>query len=246
MTEIAVVIPTIDEEKHIADCIESVRWADRIIVIDTLSTDRTAQVAHQHGAEVMYHRFENYSQIRNLALDAVKSPWIFFVDADERATPELASEIRQVASEQPENGWWVPRHNYLFGRLTLGAGWYPDYQMRLLRRGTAHYRRPVHEVVVLEGQEGYLKNPLIHFNYDSVAQFHAKQQKYSTTEAKILLSQGIRPHRYTPITQFLRHFYWRFINLSGYRDGIHGLRLCLLAAWYQGVTYQKLLHLWPN
>ncbi len=246
MNEIAAVILTLNEEKNILDCIASVRWADRVIIVDTFSTDETVALARSAGAEVMVHRFENYAQIRNVALNAVKSPWLFFVDADERATPELAAEIRHVTSQRPENGWWVPRHNYLFGKLTLGAGWYPDYQMRLLRHGKARYERPVHEIVVLDGDEGRLLNPLSHYNYETVAQFHTKQARYSDYDAEILYQQGVRPRPYTPITQALRHFYWRFITLQGYRDGLHGLRLCLLTAWYEAVKYRKLGQLWAN
>ena len=246
VNEIAAVILTLNEEKNILDCIASVRWADRVVIVDTFSTDETVTLARSAGAEVMVHRFENYAQIRNVALNAVKSPWLFFVDADERATPELAAEIRRVTSQRPENGWWVPRHNYLFGKLTLGAGWYADYQMRLLRRGKARYERPVHEIVVLDGEQGRLLNPLRHYNYETVAQFHAKQARYSDYDAEILYQQGVRPRPYTPITQALRHFHWRLVTLKGYRDGLHGLRLCLLTAWYEAVKYRKLGQLWSN
>jgi (heptosyl)LPS beta-1,4-glucosyltransferase len=240
MSEIAAVILTLNEDKNISDCIASLRWADRVVVVDTLSTDRTVALARSAGAEIISHPFEDYSHIRNVALDRVASPWIFFVDADERATPELAAEVRQVTAHRPENGWWVPRHNYIFGKLTLGAGWYPDYQMRLLRRGTARYQRPVHEIVVLDGRDGYLENPLVHFNYDTVAQFRAKQTRYTDYDAGLLLSEGVRPRAYTPFTQALRHFAWRFVSLRGYGDGLHGLRLCLLTAWYEAVKYHKL------
>ena len=157
-----------------------------------------------------------------------------------RLCPAVPAEIRHVTAHRPENGWWVPRHNYIFGKLTLGAGWYPDYQMRLLRGGTARYERPVHEVVVLDGQDGYLENPLIHFNYHTVAQFRAKQARYTDYDAHILLSEGMRPRLYTPLTQAVRHFAWRFFSLRGYRDGLHGLRLCLLTAWYEAIKYRKL------
>jgi glycosyltransferase involved in cell wall biosynthesis len=240
MSTVAAVVLTLNEEKNIVDCIASLSWADRVVVVDTLSTDETVPLARAGGAEIISHPFENYSQIRNVALDAVDSPWIFFVDADERATPELAAEIHRVTARRPENGWWVPRHNYIFGKLTLGAGWYPDYQMRLLRRGTARYERPVHEVVVLDGQDGYLENPLVHFNYHTVAQFRAKQARYTDYDAHILLSEGVRPRLYAPFTQAVRHFAWRFFSLRGYRDGLHGLRLCLLTAWYEAVKYRKL------
>ncbi len=246
MSKIAAVILTLNEERHIRDCIASVAWASRVVVVDTFSTDQTVVLARAAGAEIIEHPFENYAQIRNAALDRVDAPWVFFVDADERSTPELAAEICQVTSERPENGWWVPRHNYLFGKLTLGAGWYPDYQMRLLRQGTARYERPVHEVVALQGQAGHLQTPLIHYNYDTVAQFRAKQARYTEFDAQILAQDGVRPRVYTPVRQAVRHFFWRYRTLRGYRDGLHGLRLCLLMAWYEGVKYHKLRQLWTG
>ncbi len=246
MNEIAAVILALNEQKQIKECVASVHWAHRVVVFDTYSTDQTASLARSAGAEVMQHRFENYAQIRNAALEAVQSDWIFFIDADERATPVLSAEIHEVAANRPEDGWWVPRHNYLFGKLTLGAGWYPDYQMRLIRRGKGVYDRPVHEVVILTGDAGYLQNPLLHYNYETVADFHAKQARYSDYDAERLHSEGLRPRAYSPATQFLHHFYWRFISLHGYRDRLHGLRLCLLTAWYEAITYQKLRRLWAD
>jgi (heptosyl)LPS beta-1,4-glucosyltransferase len=246
MSQVAAVILTLNEERHILQCLASVPWADRIVVVDTLSEDNTVALARSAGAQVLQHPFENYAQIRNVALAEIDSPWIFFIDADERATPELGAEIRQVIRERPEDGWWVPRHNFIFGKLTLGAGWYPDYQMRLLRRGKARYRRPVHEIVELEGAEGFLHHPLIHLNYESVAQFHAKQERYAQFDAQILHQQNVRPHAYTPLTQAVRHFFWRFWSLRGYRDGLHGLRLCLLMARYEYVKYRILGRLAGN
>ncbi|MBN1314083.1 MAG: glycosyltransferase family 2 protein [Anaerolineales bacterium] len=245
MTKLAVVILTKNEREHIQDCIKSVSWADRVVVLDTFSTDDTVELARSAGAEVIQHTFENYSQIRNYALEVVDSPWIFFLDADERCTAELAEEIPQVIDRQAV-GWWAPRYNYIFGRLTKGAGWYPDYQMRLLRRGYAHYERPVHEIVVLDGKDTRLKNHLLHYNYKTPAQFHAKQARYTDLDARILFEQGTRSRFYTPISQAARQFFWRFITLKGYRDKFHGLHLCMLMAWYEAVKYFKLQKLWTH
>jgi hypothetical protein len=239
------VILTYNEAAHIAACIESLRWADEIVVFDSFSTDGTVKIARDAGARVLQHPFANYAQQRNAALDAVEADWIFFVDADERATPELATEIRGVL-EREENGWWVPRHNYIFGRLTKGAGWYPDYQMRLLRRGRARYdpAREVHELVILEGKAGYLTHPLTHYNYDTIAEFAAKQAQYTDYDARILYRQGVRPKPRNYILQPLRHFYWRYVTLGGYREGLHGLRLSLLMAYSNLQMYRRLGRLW--
>lgn len=244
---IAAVVLTYNEEKNIADCLTSLAWADRRVILDSLSTDRTVELARAFGAEVLQHPFENYARQRNVALERVTADWIFFVDADERVTPELAAEIQSVTSEgHPEVGWWVPRHNYIFGRLTRGAGWYPDYQLRLVRQGFARWERAVHEIAIVDGLTGYLKNPLIHYNYDNLADFIARQRKYTDYDAAVLYQEGIRPHFYTPYSQAVRHFWWRFVTLRGFRDGWHGLRLSFLMAYYEAIKYRKLAQFWTK
>jgi glycosyltransferase involved in cell wall biosynthesis len=238
--ELSAVILTLNEEKHIKACIDSLRWADRVVVFDSYSQDETVKLAKTAGAELFQSRFENYAQQRNAALKSLTTDWVFFVDADERGTPELAQEIREVIASRPEAGWYVPRHNYIFGRLTKGAGWFPDYQLRLFKHGLVRYERPVHEVAVVEGEIGYLQSPLIHHNYEDKAHFQAKQRAYTDYDAGILKERGIRPKPYTYLTQPLRHFWWRFVTLKGYQDGPHGLRLSSYMAYYEWVKYRKL------
>jgi len=242
---LAAVILTYNEASNIAACIESLRWADETVVFDSLSTDDTVRIARDAGARVLQNPFINYAQQRNAALDAVAAEWVFFVDADERATPELATEVRGVLGRE-ENGWWVPRHNYIFGRLTKAAGWYPDYQMRLLRRGYARYdpAREVHELVLLQGRAGWLTQPLIHYNYATLAEFIARQERYTEYDARMLYEQGVRPKPRNYVLQPLRHFLWRYVSLGGYREGLHGLRLSLLMAYYNYAMYRRLGKLW--
>lgn len=240
MTHLTAVILTLNEAHHIQECLASLPWADALVVFDSFSQDNTVSLAQAAGATVYQSRFENYAQQRNHALAAVQTDWVFFVDADERGTPELGQEIRQVIDTRPEMGWYVPRHNYIFGKLTLGAGWFPDHQLRLFKHGRVAYDRPVHEVATVEGEIGYLKTPLIHHNYQNPAHFFAKQSKYSEYEAQILFEQGVNPKFYTPFTQPLRHFWWRFVTLKGYQDGCHGLRLSSYMAYYEWVKYRKL------
>lgn len=238
--ELCAVILTLDEAQHIGDCIESLQWVDRIVVFDAYSADDTLAIAREAGAQVFQSRFTNFAQQRNAALDAVKTDWVFFVDADERGTEELGSEVRRVISERSEAGWYVPRHNYIFGKRTRGAGWFPDYQLRLFRHGKVRYERAVHEVAQVDGEIGYLQNVLVHYNYETVERFHHKQRQYTSFDARILYEEGIRPKIYTPFTQMLRHFWWRYVTLKGYQDGAHGLRLSLLMAYYEWVKYRKL------
>ena len=242
------IILTYNEAKHIQDCIESVRFADHILVFDSFSQDETVSLARQAGADIIQRPFDHYAGQRNAALDSVagRADWVLFVDADERVTPQLAEEIRRVMQTPEFAGWRIPRHNYIFGRLTRGAGWFPDYQTRLLRVGAARYdpARQVHELVLLDGPEGTLENPLLHYNYDHVAQFHRKQQAYNAYDARILYEQGVRPKPQNYVLQPLRHFWWRFVTLKGYQDGWHGFYLSVLMAWYELRKYRLLRRLW--
>ena len=238
--QLTAVILTFNEAEHISACIQSLNWADRIVVVDSFSQDETVGLAGRAGAEIIQSPFQNYAQQRNVALDQVQSDWIFFVDADERGTVALGQEARMVMASRPEMGWQVARHNYIFGRLTRGAGWYPDYQLRLFRHGRVRYDRPVHEIALVDGAIGNLEQPLIHYNYRDLAHFQAKQQRYTTYDATILYQQGVKPKPYTFISQPLRHFWWRFVTLAGYQDGGHGLRLSLYMAYYEWLKYRKL------
>jgi glycosyltransferase involved in cell wall biosynthesis len=244
MNLIAVIL-TKDEERNVVDCLKSLAWVDETIVFDAYSQDRTIELAVAAGARVVKHPFQDFAQQRNAALemieqehsDELSQTWILFVDADERGTPELGQEVRRVIHNDEIAGWWVPRHNYVFGRLTRGAGYYPDYQMRLLRAGQGRYENPASEIVVLQGRDDYLSQSLIHYNYESVAQFHHKQRAREAFEATNLHRKGVKLRPYTFLRQPLRQFWWRYVTLKGYKDGWHGLRLCVLLAYYFGWRY---------
>ncbi len=248
MMKLFAIILTYNEASHIRECVESLRFADHILVFDSFSTDDTVSIARQLNVEVIQRRFDNYAGQRNAALEAVagKANWVLFVDADERVTPELAAEAQAVISTTTDVGFRVPRFNYIFGKLTKGAGWYPDYQTRLLRVGKAHYdpERQVHELVILDGSEGTLTQHFIHLNYATLTQFHDKQKRYSAYDARILFQQGIHPKPQNYILQPLRQFRWRYLTLKGYQDGLHGLHLSLLMAWYELRKYLILRTLW--
>jgi (heptosyl)LPS beta-1,4-glucosyltransferase len=235
------VILTKNEQHNITECLQSVSWADRLCVLDSGSTDRTVELARQAGADVQQHPFVNYADQRDTALRMFAAQWILFVDADERATPELGAEVRRVILEETAVGWWVPRRNYIWGRWIRHAGWYPDYQLRLLKRGFARYdpTREVHEIVQLDGPEGHLQNPLTHYNYATVPQFLHKQDFYASYEAGVLVKQGIHPKPHSVVVQPLREFWRRYINLQGYKDSGHGLLLSVLMAYYTGVAYGR-------
>ncbi len=247
--QLSAIVLTKNEARRVGECLDSLAWADERIVLDSLSTDCTVEIAREHSARVHRRPFVNYADQRNAALELATRDWILFVDADERVTPELAAEIREIvessASSVDSVGYWVPRKNMIFGRWIRHAGWYPDYQLRLMRRGRARYEpeREVHELVELDGPDGRLEQLLIHLNYETLAQFRRKQQEYTTYDARILLKHGVHARLHNFVLQPLREFRRRYFTLQGYKDGAHGLLLSLLMAYYECVKYYKLWHL---
>jgi glycosyltransferase involved in cell wall biosynthesis len=246
MAKIAAAILTKNEAGRIGDCIKSVRWVDAVMLVDSFSDDGTVEIAKDLGARVFQSEFVNFAVARNTALKNARTlvgvEWIFFVDADERVTPELTEEIRTVITKSDAAGWWVPRYNVMWGHIMRGGGWYPDYQLRLMRVDAARYdpERQVHEIVILDGRADYLKEHLIHYNYDSLAQFRFKQSRYVGFEAKILKEKGIRAKPWTYLTMPLREFHRRYLLLKGYKDGWVGLHVCSLMSWYMFVLYLRL------
>ncbi|MEZ4729462.1 MAG: glycosyltransferase family 2 protein [Caldilineaceae bacterium] len=237
MIQLAAVILTKNEARHIADCITAVQpWVDVVVVWDAVSDDATCELARAAGALVVQRPWDNFAAQRQAVLDTVAAEWILFVDADERVTPALGQEVRTVITHNAGNGYWIPRRNFIVGHEMRAGGYFPDYQLRLLKRSIARYdaTRAVHETVDVGGAEGWLQSPLLHYNYHSWAQFHRKQHFYAAYEAQILRQRNITPRPHNFVLQPLREFRRRFITLDGWRDGWSGLRLALLLAWYYG------------
>ncbi|MBI3538438.1 MAG: glycosyltransferase family 2 protein [Chloroflexi bacterium] len=233
---LSVVILTRNEEKHIRDCLASVReFADELLVLDSSSPDRTVEIARECGARVEQRAFDNYAAQRNAAIELARGEWIFFMDADERATPELGKEILESV-HRPSSvvGFWVARRNIIFGKEIKHTGWSPDYQPRVLKKGFGKFdpTRHVHELLVWEGRAGVLKAALIHYNYDSLTQFRAKQIAYTRYEAQVWFGEGKRARVRGFIGQPLREIWRRYIILEGWKDGAHGFWLSALMAYY--------------
>ncbi|HET6320152.1 MAG TPA: glycosyltransferase family 2 protein, partial [Chloroflexota bacterium] len=216
-----------DEEAHIGACVDTLAFADeRLVLLDTATRDRTAAIAAERGARVESRAFENFAAQRDAALAAARGEWVLFVDADERVTAALRDEVlRTIGAPSGHRGFWVPRHNVLLGRVVRHAGWYPDYQLRLLERGAAHFDplRPVHEGAIVDGPVGHLREPLVHFNYRSLSEFITKQERYSRLDAQQWLLKYGRPRVRAILGQPLREFWRRYVTLHGYREGWLGV-----------------------
>lgn len=242
---ITAVVLTLNEEDFIADCLASLRWCDAILVLDSLSTDRTVGIACQMNAAVVQRPFRNFADQRNAALDIIDTEWVFFVDADERITSESAAEVRAAIRDESKAGWLIPTHNYLRGRLTLRGGMYPDYHLRIFRRESGRYdsTQYVHEQVVLDGEMGILAHPLVHISCYTWREFMSHQNAWATAKARIQFERGVRPTYHLvlgPLVEFAR----RFIYLGGFREGVHGLSYSVIFSYYIFVMYGRLWQMW--
>lgn len=248
---LAIVALAWNEGEQLRACFKSLQLLVRLsgartlIVFDSEGDALTERVAHEVADEVVTARFVNFAAQRNRALDLATAKWVFFIDADERCTPALAHEIVTMIEGADCAAYDIPRRNIIFGREVRHAGWHPDYQRRLLVRSRSRFdeSRGVHEVAIIEGPVGQLKNALIHFNYANWGQFIAKQRAYAPLEARRLRDEGYRPRLRSLVGQPLREFKRRFIDYQGYKDGFLGLALSAGMALYTTDVYRRLLRL---
>lgn len=242
---VSVVISAFNEEKKIADCLDSVSFADEVIVIDNTSTDNTAVIAKKHGAKV-YTRENNLmlNVNKNFGFTKATHDWILNIDADERITPELAEEITQVIENKENNvvGYWIPRKNIIFGKWIEHTGWSPDHVLRLFKKQKGKFEeKHVHEMITVDGDTAYLKQPLVHLNYETISQFlHKTSVIYAPNEAKMLLQNGYEFNVLDALRFPFREFLSRFFAREGYKDGLHGLMLSLLMAFYHLIVFANL------
>jgi glycosyltransferase involved in cell wall biosynthesis len=244
---ISAVVLSREEADLIEGCLSSIAWADeRLVVLNAGTTDGTGDLARAAGARVEERPWQGFPRQRNVALGLATGDWVLFVDADERVPPSLAHEVRDVVAAAGEtSGYWVPRRNVIAGAWVRHAGWWPDRQLRLLKRGHARYDEGgvVHEVAALDGPSGTLREPLLHLNYETMQEFREKQAQYAVLEARALWDRGVRARPRNLLLQPIREFRRRTVELGGIRQGALGVRLGLEMAFASFLTYRELLAL---
>lgn len=244
MGKLSVVISAFNEEKKIRDCLESAKWADEIIFVDNSSTDKTPQIAKEYTSKVFIKPNNPMLNVnKNFGFTKATGEWILSLDADERISPELKKEMLLVISPKQSavNGYYIPRKNIIFGKWIRHTGWYPDRQLRLFRKGKGKFPKVhVHEMIEVFGKRDYLLNPLEHLNYENISQFLVKLTNiYTPNEAQVLIKNGYQFSWLDVIRMPTREFVNRFFAQRGYKDGLHGLTLSLLMAFYHLVVFVK-------
>ena len=245
---LSVILITRNEAANIRACLESVAWADEIIVVDSGSTDETAAIARSMGARVYEHDWPGFGPQKNRALGYAGKEWVFSIDADERVTPELRAEIENVLmAEQASDSYLVPRVSNYCGRFMYHSGWYPDLLLRLFKRGKAHFTDDlVHERLVVEGSSDKLTSQLLHYAFDDIEEVLHKVNQYSTAGAAMMYKRGKKSSLIGAVVRGLWSFFRTYILRGGILDGREGLMLAISNAEGTYYRYLKLMILNRN
>jgi (heptosyl)LPS beta-1,4-glucosyltransferase len=239
---LAAIIIAGNEEANIGECLASLAgWCAEIVVVDSMSTDRTAEISRSFTPTVLQRAWTGFADQKQFALDHATSEWVLSIDADERASEELRDSIVKRLAENPaEAGFLIPRRSYFLGRWIQSCFWYPDYQLRLVRRRAASVIPvKVHEGFRVEGATGMLTGDIIHYSYRNLSDAVRKADNYTTLSAEERRGQKRIGARHL-ILHSAAAFLNDFISRKGYRDGIHGFLVAALNSFTNLLMYAKL------
>jgi glycosyltransferase involved in cell wall biosynthesis len=238
---LSVLVPTKNEEANVRACLESVRWADEIVVVDSGSVDQTVPIARSIASRVLEHEYVNSAAQKNWAIPQLTHRWVLIVDADERVTPALRAEIERVLADPARaDGYWIRRANHFLGKPIRSAGWQRDKVLRLFDRTKGAYEPlHVHAEVKIEGRVAMLTARLTHDTYPDLDRYFEKFARYTKWSADDLKQRGIR----ASATRLLVRPWMRFLRMyvleGGFREGRHGIVLCMLAAFSVFTKYAR-------
>ncbi len=232
---LSIAMIAMNEEANLPRTLQSVQWADEIVIVDSGSRDRTIEIAQSFGAKTNHHAFGGHGEQKNVALGLCTSDWTLLLDADEVLTPELQSEIQQLLSEEPKFGaYWIPRLNLYFGRWIRHGGFYPDYKLRLFRRGSALLSEGVgpHSTPQFAGPKGKLKHDMLHYAYPTFAIYLEHMNRYSSEIAQLLHQSGRSSNSlpafiWNAVLNPAATFVYNYCIRLGFLDGREGLLLHL-------------------
>ena len=243
MTKLTAIIPTGNEIHNIEDVIASVSFADEILVVDSLSTDGTYEKAVGLGVRVIRREFDYPASQKNWAIPQAKHEWILLVDADERVTPELTSEIQSILADPPQGtiAYWIGRMNHFMGQRVNYSGWRNDKVIRLFKRDACKYEdKHVHEEIITDGKVGFLKEKFFHNTYVSFDNYMEKMNRYATWQAKDYDKKVGKITPYHLVIKPFWGFFKHYIVQGGFRDGLVGLTIGYIQGYVIFMRYVKL------
>lgn len=245
MQTIGVYIITKNEEHNIRECLESVKWADEIVLIDDNSTDETVEIAREYRCQIIQSQWRGYGLQKQFALEHLATEWALNIDGDERVSKNLATEILYTINRGPLTigGYELPFEFYFLGQRMRFGGCGSEKHLRLFRRKKGKYdKTTIHETLVVEGEIGLLKNPVIHHSYWDEAEYFKKFEEYTTLAAQEMHKAGKKAHWYKFLS-FPWELFRRIIIYGAFLDGLAGLKYAWYSSLYVLVKYKKLLKL---
>lgn len=243
--KITVIINTLNDEKIIQRVITSVKWANEILICDMHSEDDTVNIAKKAGAKVVFHKKEPYVELaRNFSVSKASCDWILILDPDEEVSEGLTERIKEMIAKPIVSDYVeIPRKNIIFNKWMKASGWWPDYNIRLFKKGAVSWSGKIHRQPKVEGQG--LKLPeeenfaIIHHHYESIFQFINRMNRYTDAQAKGLVDEGYKFNWQDLINKPTSEFMNRYFANRGFEDGLHGLALGFLQAFSFLVMYLK-------
>jgi glycosyltransferase involved in cell wall biosynthesis len=245
MAKVSAIVIVYNEEKNIRRCLESLSWADEMVVVDSYSQDRTKEVASLFTDKIFDVKWEGFGKKKEFAREKASYDWVLSIDADEVVSDQLKKEIQKIIEKDESfDGYYISRLSNFLGKWIRHGGWYPDYVLRLFRKNKARFDQSlVHERLTLDGKVGYLENPLLHYTDPDIAHYLVKMDKYTTLGAGTLFQEGKSATLFDltirPVAVFLK----MFILKSGFLDGWHGFLLACFSSFHVFTKYAKLWHL---
>lgn len=251
--KLSVLIPAGMEEKNIVACIESVRFADEVVVVvDAASTDKTLELARQHADRVLVHEYINSAAQKNWAIPQLTHPWAMIIDSDERVTEELRFDIQQVLEANgPHDGYRIYRQNHFMGKPIYGCGWQRDKVLRLFRKVRGRYQdRHVHaDIIFPDGQPftvGELSGKFLHFTYENFEHYLGKFFRYSQWAGEDRAEHTTHVGWHHLVLRPLWRFFRQFILFQGFRDGKVGFIICFMASVSVFLKYARAMEIHAN
>lgn len=241
--KISASIIVFNEEDNIADLCESISWVDEIVIVDSDSTDKTAEIARKYTDKVFNHEFRGYKDKHEFADAQTTGDWILWIDADERVMPELRQAIEKLKTFDEKNlpdGFKIARRTKHLGRWIKHSGWYPDYQMRLYRKSSSYWDGIApHETARVKGRVGILDGEFLHYPKSSLSEHHRKVDYYSTLAAEYWIKKGKSVNGFYLFFRTIGAFLRSYVIKQGFRDGVPGLIIAMFAAYSVFLKYAK-------
>lgn len=243
---VSAIVVCFNEERNIGACLDSLRWCDEIVVVDSFSTDRTVEICRRYTDRIVQRNWSGYRDQKAFAHSLATKDWVLLVDSDERVSPELKDEISDTLSSQDNTyaGFSVPRLVFYLDRWWWRGGWYPDYDVRLFRRDRATWGgTEPHEKIVVDGNVRRLRNPLYHFSYRDMADHVQRINQFTSISARELFTERRRWRLSDALFRPAFRFFRSYILKRGFLEGFAGFYVALIASVYVFLKYAKLWEL---